>query len=311
MIEAFSNWLVLDLLGLSGRFGSATQFFVYDSIKILLLLTVMIFVIGTLRTYISSQRVNQLLSGRRAGVGNFFAATFGAITPFCSCSSIPIFMSFLEMGVPLGVALSFLITSPLINEYLVVLMLGYFGLRITLYYIAAGLLLGILSGLFLGTLGLEKHLAADIAYGPMRDRKYPDFKSRLAFGWREAKKIVGRIWAWVLLGVGVGALLHNYVPAEAIQALVARGGIFAVPIATLVGVPLYANCAAIVPVAVVLFQKGVPLGTALAFMMSTAALSLPEAVILKRVMNLRLLGIFFGTVALGIMLIGYAINFLA
>jgi len=312
MISDFADWLVSDLLSLSGNAGEAAHFFVYDTIKILLLLFVMIALLGTLRTYVPPQKVKQALSGKRAGVGNLFAALFGALTPFCSCSGIPIFLSFLEVGVPLGVALSFLITSPLINEYLVVLMLGFFGLKITLYYILAGLTIGVVGGMLLGRMGLEKHLVKDLISKKafFKTKTYSSFRTRARFGLQEARDIIDKLWKWILIGVGIGAILHGFVPAETIQGIVSKGGILAVPIATLAGVPLYTNCAAVVPVAMVLFEKGVPLGTALAFMMASAALSLPEAVILRRAMKLELIAIFFGIVALGIMLIGFAFNFL-
>ncbi len=312
MISDFADWLVSDLLSLSGNAGEAAHFFVYDTIKILLLLFVMIALLGTLRTYVPPQKVKQALSGKRAGVGNLFAALFGALTPFCSCSGIPIFLSFLEVGVPLGVALSFLITSPLINEYLVVLMLGFFGLKITLYYILAGLTIGVVGGMLLGRMGLEKHLVKDLISKKafFKTKTYSSFRTRARFGLQEARDIIDKLWKWILIGVGIGAILHGFVPAETIQGIVSKGGILAVPIAYMACFEIYTNCAAVVPVAMVLFEKGVPLGTALAFMMASAALSLPEAVILRRAMKLELIAIFFGIVALGIMLIGFAFNFL-
>jgi hypothetical protein len=241
------------------------------------------------------------------------ASLFGAITPFCSCSSIPIFLSFLEAGVPLGVTFSFLITSPLVNEYLVVLMLGFFGWKITLAYVISGILIGIISGLILGTMKLEKHLAKDLISSNSTVKKeirYYGIKKRLLFGLRESNSIIKKVWLWVLIGVGVGAAIHNYIPSELIQGIINKGGIFSVPIATILGVPMYGSCAAIVPIAVVLFQKGVPLGTALAFMMATAALSLPEAVILRRAMKLKLIVIFFGITTLAIIFTGYLFNLL-
>ncbi len=315
MLQLTVDWLLYNQLGFdpSSRFAPALNFFVYDSIKILALLFVMISAIGFLRTYIPQSKVKGWLSGKRRGLGNVMASLFGAITPFCSCSSIPIFLSFLEAGVPLGVTFSFLITSPLVNEYLVILMLGFFGWKITLAYVVSGILIGIVSGLILGRMNLEKYLVKDlISSNPkaMKEIRYDKIEKRLAFGLDEATSIIRKLWMWVLVGVGIGAIIHNYVPSELIQSVIEQGGILAVPIATLMGVPMYGSCAALVPIAVVLFQKGVPLGTALAFMMATAALSLPEAIMLRRAMKLKLIAIFFGVTALAIVFTGYSFNLL-
>ncbi|MBR9699582.1 permease [Candidatus Woesearchaeota archaeon] len=313
MLQRIVDWIVYSVLGLHPemRWVESLHFFIYDSIKILLLLFVMIFIIGFLRTYLPQTKVKKWISGKRYGVGNVTASFFGAVTPFCSCSSIPIFISFLEAGVPLGVTFSFLITSPLVNEYLVVLMLGFFGWKITLAYVISGILIGTISGLILGRMKLEKYLVKDLISGKRaKDIVYDRIKKRVAFGFNEAISIIKKLWLWILIGVGIGAIIHNYVPAEVIQSIVSKGGIFAVPIAVLLGVPLYGSCAAIVPVAVVLFQKGVPLGTALAFMMAVSALSFPEAIILRRAMKLKLIAIFFGVVAIAIILTGYIYNLL-
>jgi len=250
---------------------------------------------------------------KKGGVGNFFAALFGAVTPFCSCSSIPLFFGFLKAGAPLGITFSFLITSPLINEYLVVLMIGLFGWKITALYVLSGLFIGIVSGIILGRLKLERFLVADFigqANGNSDTTHYPHLFSRIQFGYNEAISIVKKIWIWILLGVGVGAFIHNYVPQETIQLLISKTGVFSVPIATLLGVPMYGSCAAIVPIAVVLFQKGIPLGTALSFMMAISALSLPEAIMLRRAMKLQLILIFFGITTAAIIFTGYVFNLL-
>lgn len=271
----------------------------------------MILAIGFIRTYIPQNKVREWLSGKKKGVGNLMASLFGAITPFCSCSSIPIFLGFLESGIPLGVTFSFLITSPLVNEYLVVLMLGFFGWKITIAYVLSGILIGVTSELILGSMKLEKHLVKDLISSnskQIKEIKYTNIKKRLQFGLNESTLIIKKLWIWVLIGVGVGAAIHNYVPSELIQGLINKGGVFAVPIATLIGVPMYGSCAAIVPIAVVLFQKGIPLGTALAFMMAVAALSLPEAIILRRAMNLKLIAIFFCVTTLAIIFTGYLFN---
>lgn len=315
MLQITVDWLVYSIFGLdpASKIGQSLNFFVYDSIKILLLLFIMISIIGFFRTYIPQNKVKRWLSGKKRWLGNIMASLFGAITPFCSCSSIPVFFGFLEGGVPLGVTFSFLITSPLINEYLVVLMLGFFGWKITLLYVISGILIGTISGIILGKMKLEKHLVKDIITKNSaldKEEKYKRIKDRISFGVNEANSIVKKIWAWVLFGVGVGALIHNYVPQETIHLIISKTGILGVPLAAALGVPIYGNCAAIVPIAVVLFKKGIPLGTALAFMMATAALSLPEAIILRRAMKLRLIAIFFGIVTLAIIFTGYIFNFL-
>lgn len=313
MLRLAADWLTYSALRLEpgSKIAGVVSFFIYDSIKVVALLFAMIAAIGFLRTYIPRQKIKQRLTGKKSS--NFFASVFGAVTPFCSCSSIPIFLGFLEAGVPLGVAFSFLITSPLINEYLVVLMLGFFGLKITAVYVASGITIGTAVGIILGRMGVERFLVKDgIQSGGQEPEEivYKGLAGRFRFGINEAGAIVKRLWLWVLAGVGIGAFIHNFVPEGAIQAAIGKAGPFSVIIATVLGVPLYGGCAAILPVAVVLFQKGIPLGTALSFMMAVSALSLPEAVLLRRVMRLELIIIFFGVTALGIIFTGYLFNFL-
>ncbi|PLW79898.1 permease [Candidatus Woesearchaeota archaeon] len=300
---------VASFFGLEGKLAESMNFFITDSISILFMLFVMIFIMGVIRTYIPQKKIRKYLDGKKGILGNIFASMFGALTPFCSCSSIPIFLSFLEAGIPLGITFSFLITSPLINEYLVVLMLGFFGWKITAIYILSGLSIGIISGYILGKMDLEKELVKDvISKRGMKEKIYTFFKGRLRFGLNEAISIVKKLWIWILIGVGIGAIIHNFVPEEMIHSIIVSVGIFGVPIAVILGVPLYGSCAAIVPIALVLFQKGVPLGTALSFMMAISALSFPEAIILRRAMNLKLIAIFFGIVTIGIIIIGYLLN---
>ena len=314
MLTQFSDWLIYDSLGLdpATRFGGAVHFFVYDTLKIFFLLAVMIFAIGVVRTWLPEDRLKRWM-GRGGLWGNFVAALFGAITPFCSCSSIPIFISLLKAGVPLGVTFSFLITSPIINEYLVIIMVGEFGLPVTVAYVGSGLLIGTLAGAVLGKLKLEKHLESDIIASAHSHNEVVEHTvaTRLRYGWDEAVSVIRQIWLWVIVGVGIGAFIHNYVPQETIHSLMEATGIFSVPIATVLGVPMYGSCAAIVPIAVVLFQKGIPLGTALAFMMAMAALSLPEAIMLRRTMRLQLIAISFGITTLAIIFTGYLLNLLA
>ncbi len=314
MLQIAVDWLTYSFLRLDpgSKLGSGINFFIYDSVKIILLLWVMITIIGFLRSFISQEKIKSWVT-RKRGLGNFFAALFGAVTPFCSCSSIPIFISFLKAGVPLGVTFSFLITSPIINEYLVVLMFGFFGWKITALYVASGLAIGIVAGIILGRMNLGRYLEKDIIGSdsqPSGEVKYSGIKQRLVFGFNEAVSIVAKLWVWVLVGVGIGAGIHNYVSQDLVQSIAGKAGIFSVPIAVLIGVPVYGGCAAILPIAVVLFQKGFPLGTALAFMMAVSALSLPEAVMLRRSMKLNLIAIFFGITTLAIILTGYLFNFL-
>lgn len=312
MLLSLLDRIVYEWMGLDpeSRFGGAVHFFLYDTIKIFLLLAVMIFVIGVIRTWLPEHKLKAWMS--RGGLwGNFVAALFGAVTPFCSCSSIPLFISLLKAGAPLGVTFSFLITSPIINEYLVILMVGEFGAPITVAYVLCGLVIGTLSGAMIGRLKLERYVERDIVASAETEDATPQahtWRSRLRFGFDEAVDVIKQIWLWVFVGIGIGAFIHNYVPQEAIHSLMDATGIFSVPIATVLGVPMYGSCAAIVPVAVVLFEKGIPLGTALAFMMAMAALSLPEAIMLRRIIKLPLIAIFFGVTTAAIIFTGYLLN---
>lgn len=314
MLLELIDALLYHLVGLDSdsRLHAAIHFFIYDTVKIFFLLAVMIFAIGVIRTWLPEEKLKRWMSS--GGIsGNLVAALFGAITPFCSCSSVPIFISLLKAGAPLGVTFSFLITSPLINEYLVILMAGEFGLPIALAYVFSGLMVGTFAGAILGRMKLERFLENDIlSSAPVGGETVQHtWKTRLKYGLDEALSVIRQIWLWVLAGVGIGAFIHNFVPEEMIRNAMSATGIFSVPIATALGVPMYGSCAAIVPVAVVLFEKGIPLGTALAFMMAMAALSLPEAIMLRRTMKLSLIAIFFGITTLGIIATGYLLNALA
>jgi len=314
MIQYSIDWVMYNFLKLdaSSKIIQSLNYFIYDSIKIMLLLFFMIAVIGFLRTYLPQKKVKAWLNNKIPLIGNFMASFFGAITPFCSCSSIPIFISFLEAGVPLGLAFSFLITSPVINEYLVVLMWGFFGWKITLAYVTSGILIGVISGFILGKMKLEKYIEKDLISKKVniKNTKYVNIKQRIDFGIKESGSIVKKLWFWILIGVAIGAVIHNFIPESAVHSILEKGGIFTVVLAVLIGIPLYGSCAAIVPIAVALFDKGFPIGTALAFMMAVSALSLPEAIILRRVMKLKLIAIFFGVVGLAIIITGYLFNYL-
>lgn len=312
MLLKFSDWFVYGLLNLSPEsdFGGMVHFFVYDSVKILILLYAVIFAVGVLRSYLPDEKIKAWMS-RKGLLSNVLAAFFGSLTPFCSCSSIPIFFGFIRAGIPVGATFSFLITSPLVNEYLVVLMLGFFGVKITVFYVLSGLAMGIFAGFFLGKMKFGRFIEKDMSGGDGKSGlELRGFRPRLAFGHGEAVSIFKKIWLWILAGIAAGALIHNYVPQETIQAVLRKTGGFSVPLAVILGTPLYGSCAAIIPVAVVLFHKGLPLGTALAFMMAMSALSLPEAVMLRRAMKTELILLFFSITAAGIVIIGYLFNFL-
>jgi len=286
------------------------NFFIYDSIKIIFILFAMIFIISYFRSFMPLSKIKKWLEKSHYGSGNFMASLFGAITPFCSCSSVPIFISFLRIGVPLGITLSFLITSPIVNQYLVAIMLGEFGAKIAFTYALSGIVIGTVTGIILQRFGLEKLVRRDIRVNECLNGKVKTQKDRFDYSFDEASSIVKKLWLWILAGVFIGALIHNFVPQEFITSIINRGGIFTVPIAALLGVPIYGSCAVLIPIAVVLFQKGVPLGTALAFLMAASALSLPEAVILKRAMKMKLIVIFYVVVTIAIIVIGYVINYL-
>lgn len=313
MFQPVAQWLTYSVLGLArgSQAAGVAEFFFYDSLKIITLLFGMIFVIGVLRSYISLEAVRRWTGEKNPLLSAMGASVFGAITPFCSCSSVPIFLSFVKAGIPMGTAFAFLVTSPLVNEYLVVLMAGVFGIKVAAAYVAAGMAMGIAAGLVMGKLKLEKYLEHEfsangeaVASAPV----FTAFKQRLRFGFNEAAAVTKSVWLWVLVGVAAGAAIHNYIPQDVIKSVMGAGGWFSVPAAVILGMPMYGSCAAIVPIGAALFSKGVPLGTTLAFLMAVAGLSLPEAIILRRAMKLPLLAMFFGIVMAGIVLCGYLFN---
>lgn len=311
MHDLFNFFLTAIGINTATRFGNSLLFFIADSVKVLLILFIAISAIGVLRTYVSKENIQKYLGGKHKFLSSFAAALFAIFTPFCSCSSIPIFLSLVKMRVPFASAICFLAVSPLVNEYLVVLMPNYYGLPIVIIYILGGIFLGMSVGWTLEKLGMEKYLEPEFIENEPVFQNFPTFKSRLIFGYNEGKTIVKRLWIWILLGVGVGAIIHGYVPDVYITKIVNAGGIFSVPLAALVGAPVYGSCAGVVPIALIFFGKPVALGTVLSFLMSVSAMSLPEAVILRGAMKLKLLLTFFGLVFLGIILMGYFINIIA
>jgi len=293
------------------KISDALNFFIYDTVKILFLLIVIIFIVTLLRSYFSTEKVREYLSKKHEYTGNVLAALFGIITPFCSCSAIPLFLGFLQARIPLGVTFSFLISAPLNNEIAIAMLFGLFGWKVTALYIGFGLLVAIVGGIIIGRLDLEKEILIEVKpiEGEIKaEAQVIPFKIRLIEAKAYTLDIFRKIWLYVLIGVSVGAFIHGYVPTEIITSIAGADNLFAVPLATLLGVPMYSNAAGVMPLIEVLTSKGMLLGTALSFMMAITALSLPEAMILKRVMSLKLIGIFFGTVTLGIMGVGYLFN---
>lgn len=316
MFQLFADWVTNSLFQLNqaSPLGSSVNFFVYDTVKIFALILFVVAVIAFIRTFLPPQKIKEVLAKQKFAVGNILAALLGAVTPFCSCSSIPLFIGFLEAEIPLGIAFSFIITSPLVNEVVFVLMAGTFGIKIALLYALSGILLGVLAGLVIGKLRLEKEVILKLDINGNKKISQPylpkTIQGKIQFSLNQSFKTFKKLWWVIIIGVGIGAGIHGYVPQEFFTRYLGVNSFFAVPLATLVGVPIYAGCSTIVPIAFALTTKGIPLGTALAFMMSIAGLSLPEAVILKRVISFKLLALFFGIVAVGIMLIGTLFNYL-
>ena len=314
-IQKFVDWLVYSLFNLNREsvLGGAINFFIYDSIKILILLGVIIFVVSYIRTYLAPEKVKKFLSKKSEFLGNMTAATIGIFTPFCSCSAVPLFIGLVESGVPLGVTFSYLIAAPLINEVAAALLWGLFGWKIALIYIASGWIISVVAGVILGKLNLERYVEAyvyklKIKQGLKMQKKIQN--DRLKEAYEEVKSIIKRVFPYVLIGIAIGAFIHGYAPENLLTKIAGRSNWFAVPIAVLIGVPLYSNAAGVIPILSSLIEKGLPIGTALAFMMAVTALSLPEAIILRKVMKLKLLIIYFSIVALGIIFTGYLFNWI-
>ena len=319
MIQQFADWLIYSLIGLesASRFGSALNFFVYDSIKILLLLFLISAIMGVINAYLPIDKLRYYLQTHKMfGLQYLLAAVFGAITPFCSCSSIPLFIGFVKGGIPLGVTFSFLITSPLVNEVAVAMFLGTFGLRVTLIYVVSGIILGIVGGVVLGRFRLERWLSPwvlelqrqSMAETEQWENEKVSFWKRLPGILKDSWGIVKGVLIYVFIGIGVGAAMHGYVPEGFFQEHLSGGHWWEVPLAVVLAVPMYSNAAGVIPVIEVFVQKGVALGTSIAFMMAVVGLSLPEATMLKKAMTWKLIAVFFGTVTLFIILSGWLFN---
>ncbi len=311
-----AHFLTYRVLGLAegGAPGAAVEFFLYDTPKVLILLVLVVFVVGVIRSFFTPARTRVLLAGRRESLGNLLAACLGIVTPFCSCSAVPLFIGFVSAGVPLGVTFSFLISAPMVNEVALVLLYGLFGWKVAAIYLATGLGIAMLAGWVIGRLGMEDHIEGWVretrAAGalPLEDRLA--WSGRLRQGGQAVRDIVGKVWPYVVAGIAVGALIHGYVPENFLAALMGKEAWWAVPSAVLLGIPLYSNAAGMIPVVQALMGKGAALGTVLAFMMAVIALSLPEMMILRKVLKPRLIVVFAGTVGLGIVLVGYLFNWL-
>jgi uncharacterized membrane protein YraQ (UPF0718 family) len=315
-LKHIANLLVFDLIGLKSgtHLGEAVWFFVFEVPKVLLLLVLIVFGVGIIRSYFSPEKTRKALEGKPLFAGNIMAAMLGIVTPFCSCSAIPLFLGFVEAGIPIGVTFSFLIAAPMINEVAIVLLIGMFGWKVAAIYVGTGLLIAIISGWIIGKLKLEKYVADWVfnvkSMDSADEEKKLKFSDRIAHGYQVVREIVGKIWIYILIGIAVGAGAHGYVPDNYLAGLLGDQNWYSVPLAILFGVPLYSNAAGIIPIVSVLIEKGVSLGTALAFMMAVIALSLPEIIILKKVLKWQFIAIFVGIVSVGIMIVGYLFNFL-
>jgi len=315
-LKLFADYVVDNLLVLQQgkHLTDALRFFIFEVPKVLMLLILIIFFVGIIRTFFTPERTRKSLEGKSLFAGNVMASFLGIVTPFCSCSAIPLFLGFIEAGVPLGVTFSFLIAAPMINEVAVVLLFGMFGWKVAAIYIGTGLILAITAGWVMGMLKLEKYVEGWVyevkSDGVNTVEEKLSLNQRIDLGWLAVKEIVGKVWIYIVIGVGVGAAAHGFVPESFMSDLMGKSTWYSVPLSILIGVPLYSNAAGIIPVISVLIEKGVPLGTALAFMMSVIGLSLPEMIILRKVLKLKLIFAFVGIVSFGIVIVGYIFNWI-
>lgn len=317
LIQPLANWLTYVLLGLpaGSHLGESVAFFLYDVPKILLLLGGMIFGITLLRSFFSPEQTRALLGGKRAGIGNVLAASLGVVTPFCSCSAVPLFIGFVESGIPLGVTFSFLIAAPVINEVALALLFGMFGWQVAALYLVSGLTIAIVAGIIIGRLKLERYVEDFVwqikAGQGAAALERLTWAQRIDQAWQSTREIVGKVWLYVVVGIAVGAGIHGYVPEDALVTIMGRDAWWSVPAAVLLGVPLYSNAAGVIPIVHALMEKGAALGTVLAFMMAVVGLSLPEVIILRRVLKPQLIAVFIGVVSLAIVVTGYLFNWMS
>ncbi len=313
--EPFADWIVYGVFRLpeDSHLSESLAFFLADVPKILLLLSGMIFMIAIIRSFFSPERTRALLGGKREGIGNALAAALGIVTPFCSCSAVPLFIGFVEAGIPLGVTLSFLIAAPTINEVALVMLFGLFGWKVAALYIASGLTIAILAGYIIGRFRMERFVEDFVwkIQGPAEAvAEKLTWQDRIERAWGSVKEIVSKVWLYIVVAIAIGAGIHGYVPQDALVEIMGKQAWWSVPAAVLIGIPLYSNAAGMIPIVGALIEKGASLGTALAFMMSVVGLSLPEAIILRRVLKPQLLVVFFGVIALAIVLTGYLFNWI-
>ena len=312
-LSILADWVVSLLpVDRESHLGEALTFFIYDAPKVILLLTAVVFVMGMVNTWFTPERTRAMLVGRSEGLANVMAASLGVGTPFCSCSAVPLFIGFVQAGVPLGVTFSFLIAAPMVNEIALTLLFGLFGWKIALLYMALGLAVAIVGGWVLGQMKLEKYLEDWVQNIPKKAMVYESetlsFEKRIQHGSVQVKEVLGKVWLYVLIGIGVGAFIHGYIPEDFMASFMGKSAWWSVPLAVIVGIPMYSSAAGIIPVVQALLAKGAALGTALAFMMSVVALSLPEMIILRKVLSVRLISIFISIVASGILLVGIIFN---
>lgn len=313
-LEPMSNWIVWDLIGMdkTAHLTEAIRFFIYEVPKVMLLLVLIVFGVGIIRSYFSAEKTRKALEGKPLFVGNVMSSTLGIVTPFCSCSAIPLFLGFVESGIPLGVTFSFLIAAPMINEVALVLLFGLFGWKTALIYMVTGLFIAIFAGWIIGKLKLEKWVEEwvyQIKAGKLDlDEEKMTLNLRIETGFTAVKEIVSKVWIYIIAGIAVGAIAHGYVPADFMASFMGKDVWYSVPLVVLIGVPLYSNAAGIIPIVQVLLEKGASLGTSLAFMMAVIGLSLPETIILKKVLKIPLIFTFVGIVAVGIMIVGFIFN---
>jgi uncharacterized membrane protein YraQ (UPF0718 family) len=314
-IQLFADWITYSIFELKAKtlLAEAINFFIYDTIKIFILLLTIIFIVSIIRSFLPPEKIRNILSRKNKYLGNFLAANLGIITPFCSCSAIPLFLGFVEAGVPLGVTFSFLVASPMINEVALVLLLGMFGLKIALIYIISGLIIAILSGIVIEKLNI-KNLIESFVFNNKVINSENDFKiewkDRIDYAKNYTIDIIKKVWIYILIGIGLGAWIHGYIPADFLAKYAGANKWYAVPLAVLIGIPLYSNAAGVIPLVSALTEKGVAIGTTLAFMMAVTALSLPEFIILKKVMKTKLILIFASIVGIGIIFTGYLFNWI-
>lgn len=315
-LAPFSKYFAYTLLDFSAdsHLGSSIEFFVYDTPKVLMLLTLVVFGVGIIRSFFTPDRTRKILAGKRESLGNVLAALLGIVTPFCTCSAVPLFIGFVTAGIPLGVTFSFLIAAPMVNEIALVLLYGLFGWKVAAIYLSTGLFIAMIAGWTIGRFRMEGHLEEWVYQIQAGEAGYEDpektWADRVRYGVDAVRDIVGRVWIYVVLGIAVGAGIHGYVPEGFMASIMGKGAWWSVPAAVVIGIPMYSNAAGIIPVVQALLGKGAALGTVLAFMMSVIALSLPEAVILRKVLKPTLIATFFGVVGFGILIVGYLFNVL-